>query len=172
MLTSVQIQPCNHTDTQYNNNSHQQQQLNEMWFVRNDPCGIVSALLTIVLLLYSQIVVVTSVLLSWYTIYSIHSILYTIITLLAIYSHCRCQFTNPGAIPYRAPEFRMLPNNHQYISATNNTSGSTDSDSNEFIQYQTRICKRCKSQKPTKAHHCSTCQRCITRMDHVCLIIL
>ena len=31
-----------------------------------------------------------------------------------------------------------------------------------------RICRRCKSYKPYRAHHCSICQRCIIKMDHHC----
>lgn len=31
-----------------------------------------------------------------------------------------------------------------------------------------RICKRCKTVKPINAHHCSSCGRCIIRMDHHC----
>jgi hypothetical protein len=29
-------------------------------------------------------------------------------------------------------------------------------------------CKKCNSIKPPHSHHCSTCKRCIARMDHHC----
>ena len=31
-----------------------------------------------------------------------------------------------------------------------------------------RYCKRCRSIKPDRAHHCSTCEHCIHHMDHHC----
>ncbi|KAI9100429.1 DHHC palmitoyltransferase-domain-containing protein [Phlyctochytrium arcticum] len=31
-----------------------------------------------------------------------------------------------------------------------------------------RRCKKCLLGKPDRAHHCSVCQRCITKMDHHC----
>ncbi|KAF4685688.1 Palmitoyltransferase zdhhc15 [Perkinsus olseni] len=33
---------------------------------------------------------------------------------------------------------------------------------------QRRYCKRCKIPKPARAHHCSTCRRCVLKMDHHC----
>jgi len=31
-----------------------------------------------------------------------------------------------------------------------------------------RLCRRCNSFKPQRAHHCSICKRCIVKMDHHC----
>lgn len=31
-----------------------------------------------------------------------------------------------------------------------------------------RFCKKCQTQKPDRAHHCSTCKRCVLKMDHHC----
>jgi len=31
-----------------------------------------------------------------------------------------------------------------------------------------RLCRRCNSFKPKRAHHCSICKRCIIKMDHHC----
>lgn len=31
-----------------------------------------------------------------------------------------------------------------------------------------KICRKCKIEKPERAHHCSTCNRCIKKMDHHC----
>lgn len=31
-----------------------------------------------------------------------------------------------------------------------------------------RLCRRCNSFKPKRAHHCSICKRCIVKMDHHC----
>ena len=31
-----------------------------------------------------------------------------------------------------------------------------------------RFCKKCHNPKPDRAHHCSTCKRCVLKMDHHC----
>ena len=31
-----------------------------------------------------------------------------------------------------------------------------------------RFCKKCHAKKPDRAHHCSTCRRCVLKMDHHC----
>ncbi|KAI2622125.1 palmitoyltransferase PFA3 [Hypomontagnella submonticulosa] len=31
-----------------------------------------------------------------------------------------------------------------------------------------RFCKKCHARKPDRAHHCSTCRRCVLKMDHHC----
>lgn len=31
-----------------------------------------------------------------------------------------------------------------------------------------RYCKKCQCPKPDRAHHCSTCKRCVLKMDHHC----
>ncbi len=33
---------------------------------------------------------------------------------------------------------------------------------------ESRFCKKCKARKPDRAHHCSTCGRCVLKMDHHC----
>ncbi|KAI1327707.1 palmitoyltransferase PFA3 [Xylariaceae sp. FL0255] len=33
---------------------------------------------------------------------------------------------------------------------------------------QLRFCKKCQARKPDRAHHCSTCRRCVLKMDHHC----
>ena len=31
-----------------------------------------------------------------------------------------------------------------------------------------RFCKKCEARKPDRAHHCSSCKRCVLKMDHHC----
>lgn len=33
---------------------------------------------------------------------------------------------------------------------------------------QARFCKKCQTPKPDRTHHCSTCKRCVLKMDHHC----
>jgi len=53
---------------------------------------------TVVLLLFAQYVIVTIVILPWYG-FSLHVALYTALSMLALISHCRAQFSDPGAVP-------------------------------------------------------------------------
>lgn len=34
-----------------------------------------------------------------------------------------------------------------------------------------RICRKCRALKPDRTHHCSTCRRCVLKMDHHCMFI-
>eukprot|EP00808_Paulinella_micropora_P025969 g11239.t1 len=115
-----------------------------VWWVRSDACGIFSASLTLVLLLYAQCVIVGVVLLPWYGL-NVHTFLYTFCTLLAVVSHSKAQFTDPGAVPKQpcAADPQDKP------------PGAKE-------------CMRCKMPKPVKAHHCSICARCVIKMDHHC----
>jgi hypothetical protein len=38
-------------------------------------------------------------------------------------------------------------------------------DAERVWKPQRRYCKKCECIKPPRAHHCSTCQRCVNRMD-------
>ena len=39
-------------------------------------------------------------------------------------------------------------------------------DDHSFLQF--RYCRKCKSLKPPRTHHCSVCGKCVMRMDHHC----
>jgi len=123
-----------------------------VWWVRSDACGLFSASFTVVLILYAQFVIVKVVLLPWYG-FSYHVILYTITSALALISHSRAQYSDPGAVPKTAVPLGM--------------DGLSFKDG-EVPPGGPRTCRKCKTVKPSKAHHCSTCARCIIRMDHHC----
>ncbi|KAE8355223.1 DHHC palmitoyltransferase-domain-containing protein [Aspergillus coremiiformis] len=69
-------------------------------------------------------------------------------------------FTDPGSPlsingrhEYSALPVTELP---EYTSYTVNSTGGS------------RFCKKCQCPKPDRAHHCSTCKRCVLKMDHHC----
>ncbi|KAL4994324.1 Palmitoyltransferase pfa3 [Aspergillus recurvatus] len=77
-------------------------------------------------------------------------------------SYTTAVFTDPGSPlgprsggghPYSALPITELP---EYISYTVNSTGGS------------RFCKKCQCPKPDRAHHCSTCKRCVLKMDHHC----
>jgi len=150
-----------------------------LYWVRSDPCGLFSANLTVLLILYAQFVVIKILLLPWYG-FGFHVLLYLITSALALISHTRAQFSDPGAVPENhvsiaypnavAEAMAPIVSSSSTNSATNTTqsnpaqSPQTNSPSNATA----RVCRRCKIVKPARAHHCSTCARCVVKMDHHC----
>lgn len=122
-----------------------------MWCV-SDICGIICAVMTWLLVTYAEFVVFTVVLGTAnhpiYTTFNI--ILFNMFVILALSSHVRAMFTDPGAVPKgnatRENIQRMGLREGQVIFK----------------------CPKCCSIKPERAHHCSVCQRCIRKMDHHC----
>lgn len=70
---------------------------------------------------------------------------------LAILSHLSCMLSNPGTLPL-----------------SNSSDGAEYAIARECKMEAVPICKRCNGPKPPRAHHCSTCGRCVMKMDHHC----
>ncbi|KAJ5894658.1 Zinc finger DHHC-type palmitoyltransferase [Penicillium taxi] len=72
-------------------------------------------------------------------------------------------FTDPGS-----------PLSTRHGSDRHNYSALPVSEYPEFTSYtvsstgESRFCKKCQCPKPDRAHHCSTCKRCVLKMDHHC----
>ncbi|KAL4750513.1 Palmitoyltransferase pfa3 [Aspergillus terricola var. indicus] len=90
------------------------------------------------------------------------SILGVVLYLALNISYTTAVFTDPGSPlgarsggghPYSALPITELP---EYTSYTVNSTGGS------------RFCKKCQCPKPDRAHHCSTCKRCVLKMDHHC----
>ncbi|KAK7432382.1 palmitoyltransferase for Vac8p [Neonectria magnoliae] len=77
--------------------------------------------------------------------------------LLLNWSYTTAVFTPPGSTT-NDMGYGLLPtqNTPQATSFTVKSNG-------EF-----RFCKKCQARKPDRAHHCSTCRRCVLKMDHHC----
>ncbi|KAL2829201.1 Palmitoyltransferase pfa3 [Aspergillus cavernicola] len=92
------------------------------------------------------------------------SILGVVLYLCLNISYTTAVFTDPGSPlmnkgrggnrhNYSALPITELPD---YTSYTVNSTGGS------------RFCKKCRCPKPDRAHHCSTCKRCVLKMDHHC----
>ncbi|GAB0142290.1 hypothetical protein EsHS_00002846 [Epichloe bromicola] len=74
------------------------------------------------------------------------------------WSYTTAVFTDPGSTTNR-DGYGLLPTAQGHPPATSFTVKSNG----EF-----RFCKKCQARKPDRAHHCSTCRRCVLKMDHHC----
>lgn len=122
-----------------------------IWCIK-DICGIVCAILTWFLILYAEFVVMSVILLSYAnSVYGmVHTVLFQMLAFLALASHLKTMFTDPGAVPKGNATKEMI-----------NQMG--------FREGQVIFkCPKCCSIKPYRAHHCSVCQRCVRKMDHHC----
>ncbi|KAF8421016.1 DHHC palmitoyltransferase-domain-containing protein, partial [Tirmania nivea] len=80
---------------------------------------------------------------------------------MAVWSYTTAVFRDPG-----------LPLNSQTAFSHLPTSQPTTSSPYGPITVKStgtpRFCKKCQTLKPDRAHHCSTCNRCVLKMDHHC----
>ncbi|PNY26155.1 Palmitoyltransferase [Tolypocladium capitatum] len=75
------------------------------------------------------------------------------------WSYTTAVFTSPGSST-NDDGYGLLPTASQaHPPATSFTVKSNG---------QIRFCKKCQARKPDRAHHCSTCRRCVLKMDHHC----
>lgn len=104
-----------------------------------------------------------------------HQTLFCVLVSMAIVSHFKAMTTDPGAVP---PDAKPLPDPDDIIEQQNEGEGEgEDGGQKPLLQKQQpqrslRLCRRCKSFKPQRAHHCSLCKRCIIKMDHHCPVSL
>lgn len=96
-----------------------------------------------------------------------HQVAFPLVAILAVIAHFKAMTTDPGAVP---PDAKPLKEEEE----------EEKQDEYERLLPEDplqpppkprkghRLCRRCKSYKPQRAHHCSVCRRCIIKMDHHC----
>jgi len=115
-----------------------------IWMNSGDQAGTVMAALVWVLMIYSAITVTCLTITEG--IPPILGMLYNLLVSLALASHAKTSFTDPGSVPK---------------SAVPVESQRRDSASHS-------MCGQCHTFKPPMSHHCRICNRCVSRMDHHC----
>jgi len=124
----------------------------QCWWVRSDGCGVVCSWITILLHLFALYTQFLYVITPWQgTYFSVWSVVYLFLCSMACISHIQCQFTQPGIVP------KNLSAPSELLDLNTKKHGNKQ-----------RSCRHCQIIKPKEAHHCSTCKRCIIRMDHHC----
>ncbi|ORY13160.1 DHHC palmitoyltransferase-domain-containing protein [Clohesyomyces aquaticus] len=82
--------------------------------------------------------------------------------LMLNWSYTTAVFTDPGS---------PLNLNNGYSHLPTQESGAVQQYTSFTVKASTgdiRFCKKCQTKKPDRAHHCSTCKRCVLKMDHHC----
>jgi hypothetical protein len=80
------------------------------------------------------------------------------------WSYTTAVFTDPGS-PLNLQDstsngYSHLPTHEGSVQYTSFTVKASDGG--------IRFCNKCQTRKPDRAHHCSTCKRCVLKMDHHC----
>jgi hypothetical protein len=104
-----------------------------------------------------------------------HRLAFTFVAVMAVYAHAKAMTTDPGAVPPDAMPLEELRKQlQQQLEQFNGGDLAEGVEAPKSPQQQQRkgkrLCRRCNSFKPKRAHHCSVCQRCIIKMDRTCHI--
>ncbi|KAJ4376195.1 palmitoyltransferase for Vac8p [Neocucurbitaria cava] len=81
--------------------------------------------------------------------------------LMLNWSYSTAVFTDPGS-PLN------LNNGYSHLPTTEGGGLQYTSFTVKASTGELRFCNKCQSKKPDRAHHCSTCKRCVLKMDHHC----
>ena len=117
---------------------------NGIWLNTHDGPGIAMAVIVWILIIYSGLTI--TLLAQTKNISHMLAYFYCTICTLALASHAKTMFTDPGAVPQSAVPIDSAARQHE-----------------EHV-----MCRNCKSYKPPGSHHCRICNRCVSRMDHHC----
>ncbi|EIN13020.1 zf-DHHC-domain-containing protein [Punctularia strigosozonata HHB-11173 SS5] len=92
-------------------------------------------------------------------------ITYTL-TFLALVSLLVCVVRDPGPVDYKPGEEDSSLGDENAMSLTEALMGPGPTDD---YSEPGKWCNKCWAPKPERTHHCSTCGRCVLKLDHHCM---
>ena len=116
-----------------------------IWVNHSDQVGTIMSCTVWILILYSAITI--TLLAQQHHLPKHISMIYNTVCALALASHAKTTFTDPGSVPREAVPRAALFQKGITTHA---------------------MCSHCQTYKPPHSHHCRICNRCISRMDHHC----
>lgn len=101
------------------------------------------------------------------------SLLGVILYLLLNWSYTVAVFTDPGSpLTQTTSAYSIVPSSDDDPELNINSpvmdGGPAHSSVTVKSSGEMRYCKKCHTRKPDRAHHCSSCRRCVLKMDHHC----
>lgn len=121
---------------------------NGIWMNTSDKAGTIMAFIVWILLAYSAWTFTALARSGGIPCYL--AVVYVILCCMALASHAKTTFTDPGSVPQAA-----VPNERMRREM-----GTPDQPLS--------MCSQCQTFKPPFSHHCRICNRCVSRMDHHC----
>ncbi|GMN21807.1 hypothetical protein TIFTF001_050162, partial [Ficus carica] len=86
---------------------------------------------------------------------SLNALVFTFLASLCVFSFFVCVLTDPGHVPA------------SYLPDVEETGISDEETKKNNVQ--SKLCDKCSTYRPPRAHHCRVCRRCVLRMDHHCM---
>ena len=156
-----------------------------------DCCGLTTAGISYAIILFSEQTVTSKIIgpwLKWGLFGVLNAIVFNGFAIMAMLSHMRAMFTNPGAVPkarkriLRArasvPRRRQerAPSSHRRVCVTQKFRRRAQeakpiaSDAKRFAEERKRQfsprswCRKCEAYKPPRAHHDSVTNRCVVKV--------
>ncbi|KAF8527602.1 DHHC palmitoyltransferase-domain-containing protein [Hysterangium stoloniferum] len=110
--------------------------------------------------------------------FAIHLVMAYALSLLALTSLVVCAVRDPGSLtPRRKKQRNMLVEDESQEALLHSPDAGDELDGDERAPTAAEIdelavggrwCRHCWRARPERAHHCSTCDKCILKMDHHC----
>jgi hypothetical protein len=80
---------------------------------------------------------------------------------MVIVCHTFAMWTNPGEV--------LINKSNNSNNSLTQANMSTNVNVDDHVHHHNNLfCKKCKSSRPDRSHHCKICNKCIMKMDHHC----